>query len=142
MESKPLFYPGFYDVPLEGLRQHLTRLLVAPFTNRKRRELLLDHLFVLLDKLREDGNAGILEVWIDGSFVTEKEEPGDIDIVIVHATGTHVSQELKNHDLWKEKYRCEIHYVEFGNRPLKGFYQEFFGSDRNNRPKGILRVRF
>ena len=125
------------------LRQRLTRLLVEPFPNQARRELLLDNLFVLLEKIEAEGGASIFsEFWIDGSFVTKKEEPNDIDIVVIHATGIQLSRELVDSDSWYSRYRCDIHYVEFGDRPTKGYYQDCFGSDRDNYPKGIIRIRF
>ena len=141
-EYEPLFGPGFHDVSLENLNETLTQLLVEPFPNSKCRADLLQNLFVLIEKIKSDITRVFLEMWIDGSFVTKKEEPKDIDIVIMYAAGAHVSQELQNHDRWKKIYCCDVYYVEFGNRLLKDYYEDWFGSDRNNCPKGIIRICF
>jgi len=148
MEYEPLFSPGFYDVPFCGFDQHLTRLLVEPFTNQMRRKELLSHLSDLLQTLETVGNAGgirtIVEVWVNGSFVTRKESPGDVDIVVWFETSTFFSPEQRkriDRNVWKER-GCEVEYYECNNPTAREHFEELFGTDRNGNRKGIVRIRF
>jgi hypothetical protein len=43
----------------------------------RRRELFID----LLSVLQDLATKGVSKVWIDGSFVTTKQRPGDVDVV-------------------------------------------------------------
>jgi hypothetical protein len=68
---------GRHWVTLDELRA----LCVAAFFLSKRRELLL---VVVTDVLRAlSGENIIAEVWIDGSFLTRKIDPDDVDLVVV-----------------------------------------------------------
>ena len=137
----PLFNDQeFYDLNLSLGRELyllLKRELVDQFQIRTRRQLLLNNLFELFKKLEENGGADVFtEIWIDGSFVTTKAEPNDVDIVILHKTGTHVSRELQNCRLWREKYYCDIRYIEWGDSKTKDWFKNFFRNDS----KGIIRI--
>jgi len=99
--------------------------------------------------------AGIQEIYIDGSFCTEKPDPGDID-------GYWVEPDNGVYDridpYWidfelvlvpvvrKWKWRMWSDYgVEFFIHPAMqatpelGF-PEFFRQDRNGRPRGVIQV--
>ena len=150
MECEPLFEPGFYDVPFMNTNEHLRHLLVDRFANSKNRDVLFRYLHILLRKA--ESVRIFVEAWIDGSFVSNKEEPNDIDVVLLYRGGVHLSslcpsaqttfQELQNHKSWKEEYHCDLYLIEIQNDPLKNFYQKWFGSDRENRQKGIVRIIF
>ncbi len=79
MDNRPLLEPGFHDYPLENLKESLAALCVKPFVSR-RRELLLDS---FIDFICGAESLGIFtEFWLDGSFLTDKESPNDIDLVL------------------------------------------------------------
>lgn len=140
---EPLFAPGFHGVPFENLKERLTELLVVPFSNKTRRQLLLQRLLELLEEMETFGDAGIfVEMWIDGSFVTKKEVPNDVDIVIVYATGTDVNQKLKDHDMLAKRYCCDVLLVESADTFTQELYQEVFGKGHDGSQKGMIRVRF
>jgi hypothetical protein len=71
--------PQDYDATLDEIRQSI---LVSgsnppsPGWDLKRRMMLVGNLSILV---RELWNAGIGTVYADGSFVTNKDKPGDID---------------------------------------------------------------
>ena len=150
MEHEPLFEPGFYDVPFINIRERLQPLLVDTFTNSKNRDVLLRYLLILLQKA--ESVRIFVEAWIDGSFVSKKEEPNDVDVVLLYRGGIYLSslapsaqatyQELQDIKSWKEKYRCDVRLVEVQKDPLKNYYQKLFGNDREQRPKGIVRIIF
>jgi hypothetical protein len=75
MEYRPLYQAGFKDINESDLKS----VFVEPFENPERREYLLSRFSALLDRFKEVGISS--EVWIDGSFSTEKPEPGDIDMI-------------------------------------------------------------
>jgi hypothetical protein len=56
----------------------LRDLTVAPFPNSATRAQLFSELERLIDDL--DKAAVVCELWIDGSFLTQKLDPGDIDL--------------------------------------------------------------
>jgi hypothetical protein len=78
MVAKPdfasLLAPGFHCFTLDGIR-HL-----CCFPNNLRRS----HLFLHLEQLVQDLLIRRIpcEMWIDGSFLTTKEEPGDLDVIV------------------------------------------------------------
>jgi len=130
---------GFHDVPFKTLREYLTGKFVKPFRNSARRELLLENLFKLLKEIElSSGTDVFLEMWIDGSFVTSKEEPNDIDIVIMYKAGKSVSPKLTDADKWRSQFRCDIDYFASDSYDIQTFHKQRFGE----YGKGIIRVYF
>jgi hypothetical protein len=74
----PLLQPGLHNITL--LQVHA--LAVAPFDHDQRRHDLYQKLAAWVGALQALGVGGTL--WLDGSFLTEKPEPGDIDCVLWH----------------------------------------------------------
>lgn len=68
--------PGRHPYDTTALREQFVR----PFNNDRRRQLFFN-LTTLLSKLNEYAVA--CEVWIDGSFLTQKPEPNDIDLSVM-----------------------------------------------------------
>jgi len=143
MEFEPLFTPGIKDIDIT----HLNRLFLDPFAEQIRRQNLINNFGIFLDMLR---NIGIsFEAWIDGSFATKKEEPNDIDIVFFYNQADLDSlsndkkvefENLKNHDLVKHRYNCDVYFV-IDDIHDRGYWRGMFGFDRNENPKGIARIR-
>lgn len=88
---------------------------------------------------------GCNEVCIDGSFVTNKPFPNDVDVCY---DNTHMNwtKFIKDHPefndvkngskIQKEKYQSEFYaYNAFEDSIL-----HFFQFDRNNNPKGIVKI--
>jgi hypothetical protein len=72
----PLLQPGLHNITI----QELYALAVAPFNHDQRRHDLYQKLSAWVGALQALGVGGTL--WLDGSFLTEKPEPGDIDCVL------------------------------------------------------------
>ena len=70
----PLLAPGFHRFDLDGIRR------LCCFPNNLRREHLFLHLEELVQDLLRQSIA--CELWINGSFLTEKEEPEDKDVIL------------------------------------------------------------
>lgn len=71
MEFEPLLHAGIHDITKADLSNHF----VTPFENQDKRLKLIERFAYLLEKVEEIGIS--FEVWINGSFVTKKEEPND-----------------------------------------------------------------
>ncbi|MCU1717342.1 DUF6932 family protein [Pseudomonas sp. 5P_3.1_Bac2] len=71
-----LLTPGIHQMSL----QQLLALAVTPFPNDARRTDLSLKLTTWVNALQAAGVTG--QLWIDGSFLTEKPNPGDIDCVL------------------------------------------------------------
>ncbi|MFJ2329549.1 DUF6932 family protein [Pseudomonas sp. NPDC087690] len=71
-----LLAPGMHPLTLESLHE----LAVAPFPNDSRRAELYDKLRLWTNALHVSGVRGTL--WLDGSFLTEKVGPSDIDCIL------------------------------------------------------------
>jgi hypothetical protein len=147
VEWVPLLKPGFYDVPLGNLKESLTALFVSPFGDSQHRESLLKYLLALCTEV---SNVCIFtEAWIDGSFVTDKEKPNDIDVVLWYDIGTSISprelrtyRELKDSNLMMTHYCCDVYLAKNGNDTLRQYWENWFGKDRTGHPKGIVRIIF
>ena len=147
MEHEPLLEPGFYDVPSDSLKENLTKLLVAPFEDSLHRKLLLNRLLALLEKV--SSVSIFTEAWIDGSFVSDKEEPNDVDIVLWYNAVPSISpmelrayRELLDSDLMMFRYSCDVYLATNGNDKQRRYWKDWFGYDRTGQPKGIVRIIF
>ena len=147
MEHVPLLEPGFYNVSFVNVKKTLTELLVEPFIDSQRRESLLKHLLVLLTEIADV--YIFTEAWIDGSFVTDKEEPNDVDVVLWYNAASSISprelrtyRELQDGDDIMFRYHCDVYLVKNGNDKLREYWENWFGKDRTGHDKGIIRVVF
>ena len=136
--------PGDHQATLEEIGQRLA------FTARRR--WLLKGLRAAVEAF---WSAGIYDIYIDGSFCTEKPDPGDVD-------GYWVEPDLDVYDridpYWidftlvfaraagKWRWRMWVdHGVEFFIHPAMQAtedetFPEFFRHDRTGRARGVIRV--
>jgi len=75
-DHAPLYEPGIHRVTLDALEQ----TAVSPYPGSGRRAILFRNLGQWLEALKARGVTG--RCWLDGSFLTAKLEPGDIDLVL------------------------------------------------------------
>ena len=129
---------GVHDATLVEIQQRFG-------TNYRRRQLLTGLKFVV-DRLR---GFGVTTVWIDGSFVTAKERPRDVDVIYDPPPNTDTTtwgllspsrrKELKQYygvDLWRHPSPQPTK----GN-PLKTeTLLEMMSTDRAGVPKGVLKL--
>ena len=111
----------------------------------KRRRELLDGLKAALEPLRE---AGCRRVFINGSFVTDKDEPGDIDVAW-DPEGVDVDRLLELEPVFgdfadqrasqKAKFGCEFFPSSFTADLVGNTFLEFFQIDKETEAqKGIV----
>lgn len=115
--------------------------LVARFGANAQRQMLLSGLRAALLWLKD---AGCLRVYVDGSFVTAKEEPGDydgcwevdgvdpdkLDPVLLEFANRRAAQ--------KAKYYGELFLANAAADPAGTRFIDFFQFDKDGQPKGII----
>jgi len=86
---------------------------------------------------RELRDAGCRRVWLDGSFVTDKEFPADFDLCyeLVSTQVDLMTPQLLDRRTAKEVYGGDI----LPTHPPLSFLG-FFQRDRDGRPKGIVEI--
>lgn len=133
---------GLFECSLEELRERFGR-----FQRSDRRINLATNLTIYLRELRETGK--VAWVCVDGSFVSAKEEPGDIDLIVVLATGAALPSPMNPFDYAalsskrvKRRLGFDVFVAAEGTQALAG-YLDFFAqrSDNSGRSKGLLKVR-
>ncbi len=133
---------GHHQLP-PGIHRGTRPEVVERFgTNERRREILAG-LQRALHALRA---AGCRRVFIDGSFVTSQEIPGDfdgcwdpdgvdfeaLDPVLLNFQGHREAQ--------KARFEGEFFLATTGADGLGTRFLDFFQHDRNGRPKGIVQL--
>jgi len=117
--------------------------LFAAFAFNERRVELLQGLREALESL---ARAGCKRVYIDGSFVTLKERPGDFDGCWETAgvDPTLLDPELLDFGearaAQKARYGGELFPANAAADPAGRGFLEFFQVDREGRPKGIVAI--
>ena len=129
---------GLYDTSIEEVRTTLG------FTHRRME--LIDGLERYLDAW--DQYEVLESAIVDGSFVTDEPEPGDIDILLLPTTEGLGSIEFANlvlelclnRDETKERYGCEAFPVLGSDSQNYKEWYTFFSTDRHGNKRGLLRV--
>jgi predicted nucleotidyltransferase len=134
---------GVHDATLEEIRQ---RFGIQNDTRIKH----FGNLKTFCEELEVFGSL-IKGIFVDGSFVTDKPVPSDVDIVVVHdeddfdALDDHVNREFLFQDRALERYKFDL-FVECDEVTMVRFFQKVstdfaLGHGLPARhPKGIIRV--
>jgi hypothetical protein len=140
-EFPSLLPPGFRQYQLSEL--HAT--FVAPFMESVRRPMLLAGLVMFIAELKALAIEG--ELWFDGSFVTEKCDPDDIDLVVILDSAslenlTPEQQQTVRHLFHqpssKAKYNCDVYCALSDDTRMVSYWRGWYGFKRDQRTaKGI-----
>jgi len=130
---------GTHDASLEEIRARYA-------TNFRRREIFagLEHVLKLL------AARGVKTVWVDGSFITSKARPSDVDLIYVSPSGSDPDtwdwlSQTRRPDL-KKYHRVDLWRYPSPQRSKKNTLsrsitiKEFFESDEDDTFKGIIRL--
>jgi hypothetical protein len=135
---------GIHDATLAEIEQ------AFGIANDTRIELF-ENLKTFCEELSVFGSL-IKGIFVDGSFVTSKSVPGDIDVVVVHdeddflALDQHLHAEFLYEDRAHELYKFDL-FVEFDVDTMVRTFQKVsaeFALENGlaaGHPKGILRVK-
>lgn len=150
-EYPPLLPVGFREMTVKELRE----LCVTRFPLSKKRAAIMDGLEYVLSCLSLVGV--VADVWVDGSFLTEKIEPEDSDIVVciqsdVYENGSNAQKVAID---WvasnlKADHKCDSYvHVEYAQgHPLqpegewmRAYWIKQFGFSRGEEYKGMALIK-
>lgn len=146
-EWPPLLPLGFHD--LDAVSRQ--RICLDRFPGSVTRKRILTNLESIIDLINRQSIAGA--IWIDGSFLTEKLNPDDVDLALVITRATHsglsASQQqffdgLNDRQLY-DQYRLDSYAISIdqgtdGGQYTYAYWLRQFGFSRADQPKGIIRV--
>jgi hypothetical protein len=152
-EFPPLLPSGLHVYTLTDL--HNLTVGDKRFVLSKTREVLMKNLWTVAGCLRGAGVGE--EIWVDGSFITEKIDPDDVDVTLVlqeNFENTASPTQLAIWDWWEDNEPKTIfgcHSFSFGKiavtEPDHHLYlsehaawAKFFGRSRAGATKGIVRI--
>lgn len=146
-EFPPLLQQGFHAMDVAGLR----RLCVERFPLSLSRASIMDGLEGVLQ--RANASSLTMEAWVDGSFMTEKMNPRDSDVVfrVARSDWASASSTQKSVLLWvngtdlKPTYKCDAYaFVDDATGPSlddsewdRSHWIRQFGFSRGDVPRGV-----
>jgi hypothetical protein len=145
VDYTPLLPEGIHPYTIDELKT----LTVDRFPESVRRTGLFGSLRVYLEMLESTGFRGF--VWVDGSFMCEKPEPEDVDLLLVFDSKTidaisEAARPVLNglFDTRTIKSRFKLHVFPVRGEDKEGldFWTQKFGTQRDERtPKGLAALR-
>lgn len=138
--------PGLHKCTID----EFYRIFVEDFPSSQTRKDIFNSFCTFIAFISE--NFEICEIWADGSFVTKKMNPNDIDILIFFDLASY----LKIISIWDQlrKYTnidayCHVTISEEDKKSLssqdiqgiinqRNYWRGQFGFDRADNPKGII----
>ncbi|OAI24904.1 hypothetical protein A1351_02680 [Methylosinus sp. R-45379] len=146
----PLFELGFHHLSMEAIEDKC----VNQFPLSSTRKLIMEGFRRFVERLADCGVDG--EIWVDGSFTTEKIDPKDIDVV-VRCDGTRYNADERYREIvnWvienqKAELKCDsyalLEYPEGHELHEEGgwwhaYWKVKWGFSREEDPKGIVVVK-
>ena len=154
---KPIFDLKGHVAPYEAIESSMDdveKYFVKAFPNSLNRAWLFDN-YLRYTYRFQDEVFPWFEQWINGSFISEKLNPKDIDLVTFLDYRVFEEREEKLMDkFWCfsiedqhiDAYLVKEYPPDHPNYPIfkseKSLWKERYGSDRSNLPKGFLRIVF
>lgn len=142
-EYPPLYPAGFKDIDISDFE----KVFIEPFDEKDRREYLTERFHCLIEKFKEIGLSA--ELWIDGSFSTEKPEPDDIDMIFfidnndlktLPLDKQGLLMEISSRGVSRTRYNCDVFILPVPNHEMRSYWRGWFGFTREEEPKGIIRL--
>lgn len=146
-DPEPLFPPGIIETDM----QTLERVCVFERPNNETRASLFSRLTIYFQQLSLIGVT--LHVWVDGSFVTTKETPGDIDLCIwfnakemdgVNPDKQQLAATLlhtENKAQLRARYGVDVYYAVHGDVNTRMYWRGCYGFIRETeQAKGIPEI--
>ena len=123
-----------------GVHRATPEEVVSRFCAGSERRLGLRDPFLTLVEVAREAKAS--EQIIDGSFVTSKERPGDIDAILVLPRGFDIRSECgKQIKELYEVHGFDVERVSEGDAELRDYLVNvFFGTDRDGNHRGLVEV--
>lgn len=146
---------------IETNLEEFQMFFVHSFEESATREYLFAEYFDFIQDFKREVGGNII-VWIDGSFVTNKLNPNDLDLVILIDDAiytekySHIYQYFNNHSKDKKYINLDIYTVRIypTNHPMykfsqsdKAYWYDWFTKTRKNYQhkqfqKGFIQLNF
>lgn len=144
--------PGRHAASVDDVRD----VFVDPFERSSTRRAIFDWWTELRDALNELG--GCQEHWLAGSFVSDKAQPNDLDLVTVLDGPAYdkmprhrrkLIQAMVAGNVTEQLWRCDnyplLHYPDgtaghVPSRAAAALWTSHFGTDRDGNERGLLVV--
>ena len=146
-EFPPLLPAGFHQIDKQG-RQ---RICVDRFPESVTRPGIMRNVEATVAQVNQQGIPG--DLWVDGSFLTEKLNPDDADVAFVITStsfrGMTVAQrayfdQFRSFSLYPQ-YRIDNYGIAIDNTSVGqwvyAYWLRQFGFSRSDEMKGILQIR-
>ncbi|MFC1610819.1 DUF6932 family protein [Myxococcota bacterium] len=141
LDERGLLRPGIHDATFEDLKATFGR-----FQTSAQRIRLCNQIQQYLEELESiDFMSTII---VDGSFVTSKEEPNDVDIILVLRADHDLSRELKPFEQnavssrrIRKRYDLDVLVARDGGAELDEYLGYFAQVRGESGLKGMVRVR-
>jgi hypothetical protein len=149
-EFPPLLTAGFHAMTLAAVR----KLCVTDIDGSATRRSIMDRVTEVIRKVSEAGVTG--EFWLDGSFVTEKIDPEDVDTLLRVSSDQYDNDPAKqividwasSEELWTTHSCDAFKWVEYSSghpcfpqsEEVCEYWTNWFGHSRRGIPKGIIVV--
>jgi hypothetical protein len=153
MDYRPLLQAGLHPKTWSELEQ----LCVSAFPLSRSRAIKFSGLRRIVDRILAEGIEG--DLWVNGSFLTNKIEPGDIDIVLsldfgflvratpaqqlllswLGATDAATRAEIMRDYSCDSYFFCDVPagHLGYTGPDMRQYWLNQFGSGRGGSPKGI-----
>jgi len=128
--------------------QEIENIAVNCFTSSNRRPILMNCFKQFIICLKRTGVDCTL--WVDGSFVTKKVEPDDIDIVVLFDPKavdalSPIQQNtfavLTNNANCKAKFYLDAYFINIEDTDNKAYWRGLFSFQRDEEtPKGVIKM--
>lgn len=143
MVESPLLNAGIHDFN----RSDLEKTFLQAFPSSNTRRSLIHGLNSYIEQLSKFNIE--IEMWLDGSFTTNKLNPNDIDLVMFAAESDvnrlppfeqqKLAALLDNRSV-RTKFGCDVYFSPKENSNMRSYWRGWFGFDRDENAKGIARV--
>jgi len=139
----PLLDPGLHECTVGEIRERCVEdFRSGGAGNPKVRREIMDRFEEFIAELQTFNTQ--FEIWIDGSFVTEKPQPNDVDIVIFGDLNTISGPEAQRFEnlcnYAEQRYLTEAYFCPFGNQDLRSYWRGWYLFDRMESPKGAFKI--
>ncbi|MBJ7550774.1 DUF6932 family protein [Marinomonas ostreistagni] len=141
----PLYSGGFHVKTLEEIKKELVDNFPNSETRLELYNKFVSFVDLLINKLHFKPDA----IWLDGSYTTVKEDPADIDLLVVYDAEQVNSMSQSDIDefgklqatrAFSQIYSCDAYFTPSQDVNNLSYWRGWFGFDRKDNVKGIVKL--
>lgn len=144
-EYDPLLPAGIHQMTLAELKTDFVESFPASIRREQIYERFLDFLriIIMIDVVEE--------IWIDGSFVTKKDEPDDIDAVAFASAAVVDSLTCDKMNTMKMifndpittkiRFMTDIRFCTIEDQKMRSYWRGWYCFTRDEKPKGAVALK-